>query len=176
MILKDKDLIIRAIDEKDAEGLLEMINDKDVEDFVVGWSLPVSMKEQLQWISNVKNDSKNIRLTVAKGEEMIGFVSITNLDFKNRTANLNVKIRGFARGQGYATRALKMLIKYGFEELNLNCLTAGVLEDNIASNKLFEGLGFVKEGILRARVFKRNRYINLVSYSYLREEYNERNW
>ena len=176
MILREQELSLRAIEECDAEGLLEMINDKDTEDFVVGWSLPVSKSSQLQWISNIKNQTDNIRLSVDAGEGFLGLVSISKLDFKNRTANLNVKLRKSARGKGYAKRALKMLIAYCFEELNLNCLIASVLEDNEPSNRLFAGLGFIKEGILRARVFKRDKYINLFSYSYTREDYDKRNW
>lgn len=176
MILIDKELKIRAIEECDTDGLLEMINDKSTEDFVVGWSFPVSKANQIQWILSVKNDTRNVRLTVEAEEKMVGFVSITDLDFKNRTANLNVKMRKNARGKGYAKRALKLLVAYCFEELNLNCLIAGVLEDNEASNGLFKSLGFSVDGILRSRVFKRDKYIGLVSYSYTREDYDKRNW
>lgn len=176
MILKDEKLQIRAIEESDAQGLLEMINDKETEDWVIGWSFPVSKHDQLQWIMNTKNQGGNVKLAIDSGKGFLGLISLTNLDFKNRTGALGIKLRKCARGNGYAKGAMKMLIKYCFEELNLNCLTAVVLFDNASSNALFTSLGFVKEGVLRSRIFKRDKYMDLISYSYTRGDYDKRDW
>ena len=176
MILKDNELVCRAIDENDASCLLEMINDAEIENAVVGWSFPVSMIAQKEWIANLGKDKSNIRYAIDLGNGMIGMASLSAIDFKNKTANLNVKLLKNARGKGYASRAIKLLIKYCFEELNLNCLTAKILAENAASNNLFTNLGFYLEGSLRKRVFKGDEYHDLNSYSYLRDEYDKRNW
>lgn len=59
-----------------------------------------------------------------------------------------------SRGKGYGTEAVTMLVKYAFEELRLNCIHANILSYNASSIKLFELCGFVKEGVLRFRIFK----------------------
>lgn len=175
MILSDEVVLLRAIEEEDAKALQVMINDPEIESAVVGFSYPVSYAQQKNWILNLNND-KVIRYAIDNRNEFIGMISVSELDWKNKTANINIKLMKEFRGKGYAGRACKLLIKYCFDELNLNCIAATVLEMNSNSNKLWERLGFVKDGCLRKRVYKNGKYHNLISYSYLREEYNERNW
>ena len=175
MILYDDVIKLRAIDEEDALDLMNMINDPEIENSVVGYSFPVSLAQQKKWISNLNNDS-TVRYAIDAQEKFVGLVSVSNLDLKNRTGNLNIKLLKNARGKGYAGRAVKLLIAYCFEELNLNCLYANVIERNKDSKKLWETLKFNLDGVFRQRVYKNGEYHNIVSYSYLREEYNERDW
>lgn len=175
MILLDDVLTLRAIEEGDAPILQAMINDPELEHSVVGWSGPVSLAEQKQWIAGLPGDS-TIRYAIDNGEGMVGTVAVSAVDWKNRTANLNIKLLRAARGKGYATRAMKLVISCCFEELNLNCLTANVLAENTASCRLWEGLGFRLDGVLRQRVYKSGCYHDLRAYSLLREDYEKRNW
>lgn len=46
MILKDDVVLLRAIDENDADVLMSLINDPEVESSVMGWSYPVSLLDQ----------------------------------------------------------------------------------------------------------------------------------
>lgn len=176
MILTDELVILRAIEDTDAEKLMEMINDPEIENSVVGYSFPVSLTNQRKWISELKND-KTIRYAIDyKTTGFAGIISLSNLDFKNRSGNINIKLLKSARGQGIAEHSVKLLISYCFDELNLNCLYAGVLEKNEASKRLWLKLGFKIDGILRQRVYKNGEYHNLIEYSILKDEYDERNW
>ncbi len=170
MILIDDNLILRAIERKDAPILYEMINDPEIEKMVVGWSLPVSEQRQIQWIDGIK--SNDMRYIIELDGSAIGMASITGLDFKNSVSKLNIKIKDKEnKGKGVGTRTIKLLVKYCFEELNLNCLTANILVYNIPSQKLFEKCGFRKDGILRSRVYKMGKYHDIVAYSLIRSEY-----
>lgn len=175
MILFDNVVKLRAIEEKDAEVLQEMINDPEIESEVVGFSYPVSLSQQKKWIENVTN-SETIRYAIDVSNKMIGVASISSIDFKNRTANINIKLRKNEQGKGYATRSVKLVLEYCFLELNMECVTANVLEYNNASKKIWEKLGFKLEGILRNRIYKNGKYHNLFAYSFLKNEFNERNW
>ncbi len=174
MILFDDAVTLRAIDEDDAPVLFEMINDPEIESSVVGYSYPVSLSQQKKWISDLKNDS-TIHYAVDYENELVGVVSVSSLDFKNRCGDLNIKLIHKVRGKGVATRAMNLLINYCFEELNLNCICADVLEENDASNGLWKKLGFHFDGLLRQRVYKNGKYHNLCLYSLLRDEFYERN-
>lgn len=175
MILFDEVVTLRAIDENDASVLMNLINDPEVENSVVGYSWPVSLSQQKKWIAGLSDD-KNIRYAIDAGKGIVGVASVSSLDLKNRTGNMNIKLVREARGNGYAIHAVKLLIKYCFEELNLNCLSANVIERNADSKKLWEKLGFELEGVLRQRVYKNDEYHNLLAYSLLRKEFDERNW
>jgi len=175
MILFDDVVTLRAIDENDADVLLEMINDPEIEGSVVGYSYPVFLNQQKKWIAELKNDS-TVRYMIDYKEEPVGVISISSLDLKNRCGNLNIKLVQKARGNGVATKAVKLLVDYCFNQLNLNCVYANVLENNEASNKLWRKLGFHFDGRLRQRVYKNGEYHDLCSYSLLKDEFDERNW
>jgi RimJ/RimL family protein N-acetyltransferase len=137
---------LRAIEEEDAPMLQEMINDPEMESMVVGYSYPVSLSDQKKWIASLSSDNV-IRYAIEADNKFVGVASLTNLDMKNRTANMNIKLMNTAQGKGYAIRAQKLLISYCFGELNLNCLTANILDYNANSQRLFEKLGFKPDDI-----------------------------
>jgi len=162
---------LRAIETSDAEVLKDMINDPELEFMVHGWSLPVSLEQQIEWIKNL--DSKVFRFIVEWKSNIVGTCSISSIDYKNSTAALNIKLIGDSniRGKGIGTTSLQLLIQYCFDELNLNCLTASILEYNIPSLKLFYKCGFKKDGVLRSRIYKKGMYHNTVQLSFLKKEY-----
>lgn len=170
MILKDALLILRGIEKEDVDLLLEMINDPEIESSVVGWSYPVSRDQQEAWIKNVQSD-KTIRFAMDAGNGIVGTAIISSVDFKNGTANLNIKMPKSERGKGYASHAVQLMIEYCFNELNLNCLTANVIGDNFDSKSLWEKFGFVVDGVLRSRVYKNGHYKDVIAYSLLRDDY-----
>ena len=55
-------------------------------------------------------------------------------------------------GHGYATEALKLAVRYAFEELKLHRVEAGAMPVNIGSMRVLEKAGFEKEGIERKGV------------------------
>ena len=126
MILYDELITLRAIEDEDAIVLKELINDPEIESSVVGFSYPVSLSQQKKWISDLSSDS-TIRYAIDNGDGIVGVATISSLDMKNATGNLNIKLHKNARGKGYATHSLKLLITYCFLELNLNCLNLVLL-------------------------------------------------
>ena len=65
----------------------------------------------------------------------------------------------------------KSRYKYGFEELNLHRLWVEIFEIAKENIKLFEQLKFVKEGILRDKVWRQGKWWNSIFYSKLSTEY-----
>lgn len=174
MILQDDVVLLRAIEEKDAEVLMDLINDPEVEKSVFGWSYPVSLSDQKKWIAGLTNGS-TVRYAVDYENKVVGMAIISSIDMKNRTANMNIKLQKGARGKGVATHAVKLIVHYCFEELNLHCLTANVIEYNTDSIRLWEKFGFLKDGLLRDRVYKNGQYHNVIAFSLLKEEFYARN-
>ena len=171
MILKDNEIVLRATEESEAELLRRMINDPETERMVVGWSFPVSKADQIKWIQNQKNNSLNERYTIEVNLEAVGMASLTQLDYKNSVCEINIKLDGGSKGKGIGYRVINMLLNYCFNELNLHCVTAEILDYNIPSQKLFEKCGFKKEGVLRQRVYKNGEYHDLFVYSILKDEF-----
>ncbi|WP_182353572.1 GNAT family N-acetyltransferase [Flaviflexus huanghaiensis] len=169
MNLYDRSLVLRAVEPSDADTLYAMLADPDLESSVIGWSGPVSLASQDRWIRNIQ--PHEFRFMVEYEGSPAGMVRIDPVDFKNRTGTVNIKLVPGSRGRGIGRKALNLLLRYMFDELGLEVAVADVLEGNRASRALFKSLGFVQEGVLRARIFKGGARHSVVMYSLLRSEF-----
>ena len=77
--------------------------------------------------------------------------------------------------RGIMTKTLGLIIRFGFNSLNLNRLQALVMPGNEASAGLLSKLGFTNEGLLREFAFFKGQYQDLWCYSLLRREWRENN-
>jgi len=76
-------------------------------------------------------------------------------------------------GKGIASEAVKVLINFLFEEVNINRIQAEVMPLNETSKKVLLKNGFLKEGLLRQATFWSGKgVVDLEIYGLLKEEYN----
>lgn len=155
----------------DKNILLEIINDSETENSLGGWSFPVSEINQEEWIKSQKQTDSVLRCMVIDKKEgkTLGTAIMSDIDYKNGNAEIHIKLVNDARGKGYGGDTINTLLKYAFDELRLYCVYAHINAYNVASQKLFERCGFVKEGILRNRIFKKGEHHDVFSYSIIKE-------
>ena len=156
--------------DKDAAFLMELNNDSEISKYVVGNPKKVTMLEQLQWMEKAKTEIHTKRFIVEYNDTPLGTVIVSNIDLLNLTANINIKLKNSARGQGIGKQSIKLVLKYCFETLGLFCITAHVLSFNAASLALFKSCNFVNEGTLRSRVIKNGERCDLISFSITRND------
>lgn len=174
MNIKGDRVILRALEPGDMELLRETVNDPEMEKMVVGWSFPVSVGQQMAWYDRIMGDTRNYRFAIVLDGEFAGLSTLTDIDWKNRSAFHGIKLTLNApKGKGVATDAVYATMRYAFEELQLNRLYGGILEYNMPSRKLYEKCGWKVEGIYRQCVFKENAYYDEYAVAILREEYFE---
>lgn len=166
-------VVLRAITGEDNALLLEMINDPETERMLGGSSFPVSAEGQAKWIAAQGGRTDVLRCIVADRnapKEGVGTVILSDIDSKNGTAQVHIKLARGSRGSGYGTDALNTVVKYAFQHMRLHCIYAHILAYNEPSQKLFGKCGFTKEGVLRARVYKDGSYVDLLSYSRVNDD------
>ncbi len=176
MNLYGKKVILRAVEEEDLEMLRELSNSPDFENMIVGWSFPISKRNQVEWFQSSKNGLEQLRYTIETSEDgAVGMIGLKDIDWKNGSADgLGMRIaRKEIRTKGLATDAWMTLLKYAFEELRLNRVNGSVLEYNTASKRVCEKVGFKAEGIKRSAVYKKGSYHNLVTFGVLKSDYYE---
>lgn len=169
-----KVVTLRAIEEEDQELLREMVNDPEIEKLVGGYSFPVSKIQQKEWFESNNNTQNNIRLIIETNEDgAIGFANIVNIDWKNRSAFHGIKIANKKfRSKGIGTDTVMAVMRYAFEELQLNRLDGTIINYNEPSRKLYcEKCGWKVEGLKRKAVFKQNEYHDELIVGILKEEY-----
>ncbi len=77
------------------------------------------------------------------------------------------------RGKGYGTEATQLMVDYLFLSKDTMRIQAQTDPRNVASHKLLEKVGFMKEGTLRKSFFMRGKWVDSYIYSILREEWKE---
>lgn len=81
--------------------------------------------------------------------ELIGYVSVKNIDWVIPRAEIAYFISSDYEGKGIMKEALQGTIKFCFEELKIIRLFLRIMTDNKRSNILAEKCGFIKEGMFR---------------------------
>ncbi len=171
MIITDGRIKLRAIEETDMDFCREMINSSYIESCTINKNLPVSEKKQIEWFRNYDQD-REVRLIIEIDSYRLGMIIASNVNWINRTCEVAIKLLVQDKMKPNDTlEAGKLFLGYLYGELNMNCVYAHILEENRLSYKLLSKFGFVKEGVLRQRVYKRGAYHNVVVLSLLREEF-----
>jgi len=98
------------------------------------------------WFDNINNDNE-VRFFLILEEEIIGIVGISNIVRGSfHAAYLGYNMAENFQGKGYMTEALKEIIDFAFQALNLHRLMANYRPANIASGRILEKLSFDREG------------------------------
>lgn len=174
MILKGKKVTLRAVEEEDLDMLRELSNDPEFEKMIIGWSFPISKKDEAEWFAKQKNGLDNLRYTIeTEADGAVGMIGLRDIDWKNGEATGGgMRIaRKEIRTRGLATDAWMTLMRYAFEELRLNRVNGSALVYNAASIKVCERVGFKKEGLKREAVYKNGKYHDMIYYGCLRSDY-----
>lgn len=119
-------------------------------------------------------DAAIIRYAIRKRErdEFIGYGIIAHIDRHNRQCRLSVVIGEKQEwGKGLASEVLRAVIDYCFTTLGMNRIGAEIYAVNERSIRLFEHLGFKREGTIRESVLKNGVFVDEYIYGLLRREW-----
>lgn len=146
MFIKNDTITLRCAEPEDAELIYRWENDRDIWR-VSGTHVPFTRFQIEQFLlgNNDLFSNKQLRLMIDLNEtgESIGCIDIFDYDSINLRAGFGIMIDKDFRKQGYAKAALELCIEYLFRDLLLHQVYCSVDATNTASQKLFEGQGFV---------------------------------
>ena len=104
--------------------------------------------------------------------DLIGDIQLANIDWRNRSASLGLGIASQSqRGRGYGADATLVLLRYGFEQLDLCRVSASTLEYNVAAQHVLAKCGFAQEGCEREAIYCAGRRWDRLTYGLLRAEF-----
>jgi ribosomal-protein-serine acetyltransferase len=103
-------------------------------------------------------------------KEPVGCIDL-HINPMNYSAEIGYWLAAAAQGKGIMTKSCRQVIAYGFDELKLNRLLIRAAVENHRSRSIPERLGFTQEGIARQAIWVNDRYLDLVSYSLLADEW-----
>ena len=168
-------LLLRPFEMEDAPRTRELVNNREVVAFTNKIPHPYEEGMAEEWIAtHQENYGKGHQVVFAivpkEIRELIGSISLT-FDDVHSVAEIGYWIGVPYWGKGYATEAAVAVLRYGFEERDLNKIFARTIARNAASGRILEKIGMKLEGCLRQQVRKWGRFEDECRFGILREEY-----
>jgi RimJ/RimL family protein N-acetyltransferase len=172
--LRGEKVILRTLEREHCRELWEVYEPADplpTEPLNPGLSIEGADKwfEEMQ----AKQGKQQVYLGVfTQDGKLIGDLQLSNIDWRHRTASIGLSIARIAdRGQGYGTDATMTLLRFGFEHLGLDRVTAAIAEYNSGAQCVLEKCGFVQEGRERQAIYSGGRRWDRLVFGLLRTEF-----
>jgi RimJ/RimL family protein N-acetyltransferase len=116
-------------------------------------------------------DDKHVPFVVDVGGTPVGGVSLWGLDVHNRFAHVGITLSPGARGKGYGTDALHVLLGYAFDDRGLHRVQLETLATNEQALACYRRVGFVEEGRLRENAWVAGAFVDTVVMGVLAAEH-----
>jgi len=157
----------------DMKNYSEWLNDQETTLFMCSGKFPTAIEGLREYVANMNNSKEGLLLGVflKNSSVHLGNIALSRIDWKNRSAEIGLFIGDKqARGKGYASQALKLVVEHAFMKLNLRRLVADIVEDNEPSKRIFEKIGFKLEGTYREHFYLNGKYYDCHFYGLLKKE------
>lgn len=171
-----KRMRLRAIERSDLPQFVYWLNDPEISRHL-SMVLPLSMDMEEAWFSGLEKRPPEerplgIEIETEAGWQLIGNVGFQKLDWRVRQAEIGIFIGEKSLwGRGYGRKAMALMIRHGFDTLNLNRIYLRVNANNARGIRAYEALGFVHEGRMRQATVLDGQYIDVLLMSVLRSEW-----
>ncbi|AQS52638.1 Spermidine N(1)-acetyltransferase [Jeotgalibaca dankookensis] len=162
---------IRRFRKEDIPYKVKWVNDSENNKYL-HYHLPLEEDKTLLWFNSTKNQSNRRDYTITYSEVPIGLIGLLNIDYQNKKAEYYIMIGNTKhKGKGIAKKASELLIEIGYREIKLNKIYLYTEVENNLAQKLFESIGFSKEGVLKEDLIVEGVKIDRFIYGLLMEEH-----
>lgn len=149
-------------------------NDPDVRKYsrnTIPWNLEEVKKWYEQQREGLKTDSM-FEIWHKEDKKPIGTAGLGDINWFNRNANLYV-VLGESEywGKDIAPEVSKLLIDYGFEELNFHKIYVGIYSPNKRSLRTAEKIGFKYEATLREQIYIEGEYVDEIKLAIFKKDW-----
>ncbi len=170
-MLKGEYVGLRSVEKNDLPILLEWRNQPEYRQFFREYR-ELNLENQNRWFDiKVMEDSSTIMFTIIdlQNGEILGACGLCYIDWINRNADFSIYIGkdNIYIDKKYAYDAARVMMKYGFEELNLHRLWTELYDFDNKKIAMFTELGFEQEGCHRETHWTHGKWCNSVFFSLL---------
>jgi len=129
---------------------------QDVLELIERTNLGIDANQSINWVMELKSNG-----------QFIGTIGYYRSQPEHHRAEVGYMIQKQHEGNGYTSEALKEVLLYGFDKMNLHSIEAVIDPSNLASEKILQKCGFVKEAHFKENEFWEGKYLDSVVYSLL---------
>lgn len=176
-MITGKNVRLRAIERDDIQRFTRWLNDPDVIKYTT-LNSPVSQVMEEKWFDHqleiLPTQGQVLAVEARVGDDWvhIGVCDLHAIEPVNNMAEFGIMIGDKEYwSKGFGTETVKLMLKHGFEDLNLNRIYLYVVAEHSRGIKTYEAAGFKKEGMLRQALYKNGIYNDVVLMSVLHSEW-----
>ncbi|HOZ77554.1 MAG TPA: GNAT family N-acetyltransferase [Ferruginibacter sp.] len=129
-----------------------------------------SVDETIALINQVKKNKEDgdgilWGITLKDSNILVGSICYWRMQKEHYRAEIGYALHPAQQGKGIMDEAIKAVLQYGFETMQLHSVEANVNPANEASMKLLERNGFVKEAHFRENYYYNGQFLDSVIFS-----------
>lgn len=173
--LQSARLFFREINENDIPEVMELRGNAETMKFIPR-PLVTNEEEALAHINTIlskkkESDAINWVITEKGSNSLIGIIGFFRTQHENFRSELGYMILPQHHNKGYVTEAIKTVLNFGFNTLNLHSVNAIIDPNNFASARVLEKNGFKKEAHFIEDFFWNDEFLDSVHYGLLKREF-----
>ena len=135
---------------------------------------PMTWEQEEAWFNRAAAAEHTIHFTIYERSiwRPVGTCGLNGVDYRNRGAEIGILIgEADARGKGYGTETIRLMLDYGFTALGLNNLMLRVFEYNLAAQRAYQKAGMREFGRRREAQFMDGRLWDVIYMDCLAGEF-----
>jgi RimJ/RimL family protein N-acetyltransferase len=162
---------LRPATEEDLPFLSALAADPSVEPFLMpGAGVPEDLRPLIT-AGGAEQDLLGLLVIESSEGERAGGLALQVRFRRSRICDLSrLMVSPERRRAGIASAAVRLACRHALIQRGLHRVQAEVYGDNVAAQRLFERVGFVREGIRRRAYWRRERWLDGVLYGLLADE------
>lgn len=171
-------LLLRETTQEDAAAIFDLFSDSKVTRFhnLDTFSHIEEAIEVIERRIKIFESERGVRWVIALKQDNIAIGSCGfTLHKEANSAEVGYELASNFWQQGIMTEALLAILQFGFEQIDLNCVVAQVMLENIVSQKLLKKLGFQSQGVLKQHGFWKGKHHDLEQFSLAKFEFDRSN-
>ncbi|MGN1330266.1 MAG: GNAT family N-acetyltransferase [Clostridia bacterium] len=159
---------------EDVEKFTEWMNDFWVTDYTGRSSVVMSLEGERKYLQENSNPEATFSIVTLEEDKLIGTISLEKIDHLNRTATLGIFIgdKDYL-SKGYGTEAIRLILDYGFNYMNLHSIKLNLMSFNERALKCYKKCGFKENGRIRENRFINGKYYDTIAMDILENEFTE---
>lgn len=164
---------IRKFEQKDIKNKITWINNPENNQFL-HYDLPLEYQKTIKWFEGIKGRADRFDAVIEADNIPVGLIGLLNIDRKNKKAEYYICMGETQyKGKGVAKEASLLLLTYAFETELLNRVYLYTEVENVSAQKLFDNLGFEREGIIKDDLCTSKGFVDRYVFGLRKEKWNQ---
>lgn len=138
-----------------------------------GISYPETAAAYDEWFSSMIKEESGFPFSIRRRSDdaLVGWLAIREIYWQARHCTFVIGVDPAHQRRGYGTDAVRVMLRYAFQELNLNRVELAVIQYNEAGIRAYQNVGFKHEGTLHASVYRDGEYYDVLMMGMLRADW-----